>query len=111
MILILAKIIAIITALFVLAKTTHDFRKRKETLFMFIFWYCLWWGVIIITLFPKLIDLIFGAGRSGVNTFMGLVIVFLLYLNYRFYLKADRTERAVHYLIGELAIGPTNKKK
>ena len=104
MILLFAKILACVIAIFVLAKTTHDFWKKKESLFMFAFWYILWWGVIVLTLFPKLIDMIFGQGRSGVNTFMGLVIVLVLYLVYRVYLKSDRTERALHQLIKELAI-------
>lgn len=77
---------------------------------MFGFWYVLWWGVIALTLFPQLIDRVFGSGRSGVNTFMGLVIVILLYLNYRVYLKSDRTERALQELIKELAIKLSKRK-
>jgi len=104
MILLVAKVLAVFVAVFVLAKTTHDFIKQKETRVMFLFWCVVWWSVIVLTLFPQLVDMIFGAGRSGLNTFMGLVIVFLLYLNYRIYLKADRTERAIQYVIKELAL-------
>lgn len=104
MILIIAKIIAIIFAIFVLGKTTYDYRKKKESLVMFLFWETAWWGVIIFSLFPQIIDRIFGVGRSGVNTFMGLVIIFLLYLSYRLYLKAERTEKIINSIIKELAL-------
>ncbi|MFA5926681.1 MAG: DUF2304 domain-containing protein [Patescibacteria group bacterium] len=104
MILLFAKFLAVIVAIFVLAKTTHDYKKKKESRIMFLFWYVLWWGVIALTLFPRIIDTIFGQGRSGVNTFMGLVIVFVLYMSYRLYIKAERTEKALQQLVKELAI-------
>lgn len=104
MVLILAKIIADTVAIFAVAKTAHDFRRRKESLIMFLFWFFVWWGVFILTLFPQIIDKVFGAGRSGVNTFIGLVIVFVMYLTYRIYLKADRTERMLQRLIKEMAV-------
>jgi hypothetical protein len=108
--LIIAKVAAIAMAIFVLAKTTHDFKKKKETLTMFIFWYVLWWGVIVLTLFPRVIDLIFFQGRSGVNTFLGLTSVFLLYLCYRIYIKADRVERTIQHLVRELALKMPKEK-
>lgn len=108
--LIIAKIVAITIAIFVLAKITVDYKKKSENTVMFLFWECVWWGVIIVTLFPQLIDKIFGEGRSGVNTFLGLAFVFLLYLFYRVYLKADRTEKALNLLIKELAIHSSAKK-
>jgi hypothetical protein len=111
MILYLAKFLACMTAIFVIAKTTHDFKKKKESFVMFVFWYSVWWGVVILTLFPQLVDKVFGSGRSGVNTFMGLVIVFVLYLSYRLYIKADRTEKSLHRVIKELAISLPKEKE
>jgi hypothetical protein len=109
-----AQAIATFFAALVLTKSLDDFRRRHEPWPVFLFWISVWTGVLIVAFFPGITfwlrDHIFGP-QTGLGTVFGIAIVFLLYLSYRIYLKADRTERVVNQLISEIALKdlPPNK--
>jgi hypothetical protein len=102
-----AQAIATFFAALVLTKSLDDFRRRHEPWPVFLFWISVWLAVLIIAFFPGITfwlrDHIFGP-QAGIGTILGIAIIFLLYLSYRIYLKADRTERAVNKIVSELAL-------
>lgn len=103
-------IAAAITALFaavVLAKSFDEFRHGREPLPVFLFWTGTWLAVLVLAFAPSITkwlgDVIFGE-NTGLGTIFGIGMVILLYLCYRLYLKAERTERLVNQLISDLAV-------
>lgn len=102
-----AKVIATFFAALVLTKSLDDFRRRHEPWPVFLFWITIWTAVLITAFFPGvtfwLRDHILGP-EAGIGTILGIAIIFLLYLSYRIYLKADRTERAVNKIVSTLAL-------
>ncbi|MBI2589468.1 DUF2304 domain-containing protein [Candidatus Berkelbacteria bacterium] len=94
-------------AALVIAKSYDEFRHGREPFVVFLFWLFTWIGVAWAAIFPASLDIvrekIFGPS-TGQGTILGIGLVFLLFLSYRFYLKADRIERRVDHLISDLAI-------
>lgn len=99
--------IAVFFASLVFTKSFDDFRRRQEPLPVFILWITVWSSVLLVAFFPGITfwiqEHILGP-QAGIGTMLGIAIMFLLFLTYRMYVKADRTERAVNRLITELAI-------
>lgn len=112
----IAQAIATFFASLVLVKSFDDFRRRQEPLPIFLFWVTIWVTVLLVAFFPGvtfwLRDHILGP-ETGIGTMLGIAIVVLLFLSYRIYRKADRTERAVNKIISELALRdlPSNDKR
>jgi len=101
------KLFSLILGLVVISKTIHDYKKKKENVVMFLFWLIIWAVIIILAFFPFLIDEIndlLGGGGSGVNTFMGAAFVFLFFITYRVYTKANRLERQIHEMVMKLGL-------
>ena len=95
MFVIVSKIFALILAVTVFAKSYLDFRSRTESLRVFLFWTITWASIVVIALFPSIIDAIIsfaGGGRAGLGTFFGMAIVFLFFTVYRVYVKIGRIE-------------------
>lgn len=106
------KILSLILGLVVITKTIHDYKKKKESFIMFLFWMIIWIAIIILGMFPLLIDrinLIIGGAGSGVNTFIGAAIVFLFFITYRVYTKANRIERQIHDMVMKLGLKNIDK--
>ncbi len=104
---ILAKVLSIALGLIVISKTFLDFRKEKESLTMFVFWLITWGSVITLSVFPTLIEKfnqLVGSQGNGVNTFIGAAFVFLLFITYRVYTKANRIEQQLHQLVMKLGL-------
>lgn len=103
----IAQAIATFFAALVLVKSFDDFRRKQEPLPIFLFWVTVWLAVLVVAFFPGITiwlrDHILGP-QAGVGTMLGIGSIFLLFLSYRIYLKADRTERAVNKLISALAV-------
>ncbi|MEK7461319.1 MAG: DUF2304 family protein [Patescibacteria group bacterium] len=108
------EIIAASFALLVLLKSYDEFRRGREPLPVFLFWLVTWLAVLVIAFFPGVTfwirDHILGP-RAGLGTIFGIAIVFLLFLNYRMYLKADRVERDLQKLISDLAVHEFEKSQ
>jgi len=107
MILIISKFFALILATMVVSRSITDFRSRKESLQMTVFWIMLWLIVIGITFFPiiitKTIDAL-GGSRTGLGTILGMAIIFVLFISYRVYIKAHRIEKQVYKIARAIAL-------
>jgi small membrane protein len=107
MFVIASKIFSILLGAITIAKSYVDFRSRLESLQMFLFWTLTWTLIIIVALFPTLVDLLlnaFGPERAGLGTFFGMAIVFLFFVVYRIYVKIERMEKKLTRTIQELAL-------
>jgi hypothetical protein len=104
---IFTKIIAIVIGLTVLTKTYHDFKKHYESLTMLLFWFIIWITIIAAALLPdffvNLATRISGNG-VGVGTFAGIAFIFLLFITYRVYTKANRLENKIHDMVMKLGL-------
>ncbi len=90
-----------------IAKSYVDFRARRESLQMFLLWSLTWTGVVIVALFPSIVDVILAysaSGRVGLGTFFGMGLVFVLFVVYRIYVKLERVEQKLTKTIQELAL-------
>jgi len=114
---ILVKIFSIILGLMVISKTYHDFRKGRESITMFLFWTIAWICIILVSLFPEIVDEIISMSqgqRIGTGTFFGISIIFLFFVIYRVYIKADRIERDLAEVVRQVAIkkdGTVSRRK
>lgn len=90
----------------VISKTYHDFKKGKESVTMFLFWTIAWAGIITISLFPEIVSdlLTLSQGQKiGTGTFLGMSIIFLFFVIYRVYIKADRIEKNLTEIVRQIA--------
>lgn len=111
MIEIIARVLATLFALLVISKTLLSFRQRKESLIMTLFWIVSWLAIIAITFYPTVLDQVFGKQRIGIGTLLGIGMVFLYFIIYRIYIKADRVEKQIAELISQLAVREIKKKR
>jgi len=105
--LIVAKVFATILSVLVIARSIIDYRAKKESLQMTVFWVLIWAAIIAISYWPHLIDLfIFATGgeKTGLGTVFGMAIVFVLFISYRVYVKANRVEKAVGEIVRRIAL-------
>jgi len=111
---ILAKIFAAVFAIVVLSRSIVDYRDRKESLEMTVFWIAVWLGISAIAFFPSLVDdaiKLFGGNRSGLGTVFGMGIVFVMFISYRIYVKANRIEKNLSEISRKYALLGIKKSK
>ena len=104
---IFVKIFSLALALIAISKSYVDFRARTESLQMFLLWSLIWIIVVVVALFPPIVDIIIAysaAGRAGLGTFFGMGLVFVLFVVYRIYVKLERVEQKLAKTIQELAL-------
>ena len=102
-----SKIFSILLAAITISKSYVDFRSRKESLQMFLFWTITWFLIVIIALFPFIVDLLissFGGERAGLGTLFGMGLVFLFFVAYRIYVKIEHMDQKLTRTIQELAL-------
>src|ERR1700741_4646023 len=95
MFLIVAKVFSIILAAISISKSYVDLKARVESLQMFIFWVCTWTMIVLVALYPPIIDVLIassGYGRTGLGTVFGMGLIFLFFVVYRIYVKMERVE-------------------
>ncbi|MEI7792452.1 MAG: DUF2304 domain-containing protein [Candidatus Berkelbacteria bacterium] len=98
----ITKIVAICLAVTVIAKTYLAFKKKEESFIMFIFWTATWLSIIFVAVYPIIIDKIgslIGDSRNSVIAFFGLAFVFILFVTYRIYVKANKIEKQLCKII------------
>lgn len=105
MFVIASKIFSILLATIAVSKSYVDFRARVESLQMFIFWVFTWTAIVLVALFPSIVDFLLSfGGRTGLGTFFGMALVFLFFVVYRMYVKLERIEQKLTRTIQELAL-------
>jgi small membrane protein len=102
-----AKVFSVILAVIAISKSYVDLRARSESVQMFIFWVVTWTMIVLVALFPAIIDVLIatsGYGRTGLGTVFGMGLVFLFFVVYRIYVKMERVEQKLTKTIQELAL-------
>jgi len=104
---IFVKVFSLALASIAISKSYLDFRARTESLQMFLLWSLTWITVVVVALFPSIVDVILAysaSGRAGLGTFFGMGLVFVLFVVYRIYVKVERVEQKLIKTIQELAL-------
>src|SRR5678810_455210 len=107
MFLIVAKIFSVLLATIVISKSYVDLRARAESLQMFIFWVFTWTMIMLVALFPSIVDFLIASsryGQTGLGTVFGMGLVFLFFVVYRIYVKMESVEQKLTKTIQELAL-------
>ncbi|MFA5158281.1 MAG: DUF2304 domain-containing protein [Patescibacteria group bacterium] len=108
------KIIAIFLAVMVISKTFYDYKRKRESLTMFLFWTLAWIFIAYVALVPgifysfatKMAD-----QNVGTGTFVGLAFIFLFFITYRIYMKAHRLEQQIRDIVMRIGIKDIEEKK
>lgn len=103
MIVIISQIFSVLLAIVAISKSYVDFRARRESLQMFLFWTVTWLAIVCVSLFRSIIDTLI-AGQTGVGTFLGMAVVFLFFLLYRMYVKLEQVEQKITSLVQDIAL-------
>ena|SRR6476620_6080746 len=108
MFLIVAKVFSVLLAVIAVSKSYVDFRARVESLQMFVLWVLTWAAIVLVALFPTIVDYLLltpaGTARAGLGTVFGMGLVFLFFVAYRIYVKLERVEQKLTKTIQELAL-------
>jgi len=110
----IAKIFATVFGVLVIARSIIDYRTKKESLQMTIFWVAVWAAIVIITYCPNLIEefiRLTGGERTGMGTVFGMAIVFVLFINYRIYVKANRVEKILGQIVRKISLQEIKNNK
>jgi len=101
-----AKVFSVVLASIAISKSYVDFRSKKESARMFFLWTFTWIAIVLLALVPSIIDVLIGlgGGSAGIGTFLGMAIVFMLFLVYRIYVRMEALEQGVTAIIQELAL-------
>jgi len=99
-------IIIIIFALFAWSRAFLRFKDKKITISEFSFWSFIWAGVVIVAWNPEVISLV--SLKVGIQRPIDLVIyssvLLLFYLNFRLYVKQDKTDSEITEIVRELSL-------
>jgi hypothetical protein len=70
------------------------------------FWSITWIIITVVAFFPSVVDRVLRAtdARGGSGTILSVAFVFIYFVVYRVYAKADRTEKQLNKLIRDLAL-------
>jgi hypothetical protein len=102
-----AKVFSVLLAAIAISKSYVDLRARVESLQMFIFWVFTWAAIVLVALFPAIVDFLIASsryGQTGLGTVFGMGLVFLFFVVYRIYVKMERVEQKLTKTIQELAL-------
>lgn len=107
-----AKIIAVILAALVISKTYHDYKTKREVLPTFLFWTLTWLSIVFLAFNPAMVMQISQAidARAGYGTFFGIAFIFLFYITYRVYIKANRLEQKIKEIVMKIGIKDIDNK-
>jgi hypothetical protein len=105
--LIVVKIIAILLAIMVISKTFYDLKRKQENWATFLFWVTTGLLIVYASIWPNFIYKLFANSPNeniGIGTLVGIVFVFLFFIIYRIYTKANRLERQIREIVMEIGI-------
>ncbi|MEI8061170.1 MAG: DUF2304 domain-containing protein [Candidatus Berkelbacteria bacterium] len=110
---IITKIIAILLALMVISKTFSDYKKHRESLTMFLFWTLAWLFIAYVALRPTIFYTFvtkMSDEHIGSGTFVGIAFIFLFFITYRVYIKANRLEQQIRDIVMKIGIKDIDDK-
>ncbi|MCX6809779.1 MAG: DUF2304 family protein [Candidatus Berkelbacteria bacterium] len=111
---IVARILATIFALIVVSRSMADYKNKKESPQMTIFWVIVWLVIAGIAFFPSLVETairVLGGNRSGLGTVFGMGLVFIMFVSYRIYIKANRVEKKLNEISRQFALLSLDKPR
>lgn len=111
MLLTFAKIFALLFAILVISKSYLAFRSYRESWLMFLFWTVTWLIILALAFFPSISNYILGQQRIGIGSFLGVALVFIYFIVYRIYAKADRLEKQFQDIVRQIALLDLNKNR
>lgn len=103
----LARFLAVLLTIIVLGKAFLDHKKGKESLIMLVFWVASWVAILIFAVKP---DYLFwlndrvGGENSGIGTLLGIAFMFLFFVTYRVYTKANRLEKQIRDIVMKIGL-------
>jgi hypothetical protein len=109
----LARLISIILGIIVISKTYLDYKKQHSGIAVFLFWAVAWLAIITVSIYPIIIDKInnaVGDNTSGVTALFAMSFVFLFFVTYRVYTKANRLEQKLQDLVIKLGLKDIDTK-
>ena len=110
MLVLFSQVCSVILATIAISKSYVDFRARRESLQMFFLWTFTWTSIVIVAVFPSIIDFLIKTGaETGTGRVLGMALVFLFFLLYRVYVKLERLEQQITMLVQEIALGVKEK--
>jgi hypothetical protein len=107
MLAVIVKVFSVALAAIAISKSYVDFRARMESVQMFLVWTLTWVTIVLVALFPSIVDIILeysGSARVGLGTIFGMALVFVLFMVYRIYVKLERVEKNVTKMVQDLAL-------
>ena len=103
----LARVFAIILTIIVLGKAILDYKKGRESFVMLAFWLLSWISILFFAIKPDYLFWIndhVGGENSGIGTFLGMAFMFLFFVTYRVYVKANRLEKQLRDIVMKLGL-------
>ena len=113
MIVIFSKILSTVLALLVITKTYYDFKKHQDSIFTLIFWSVTWVIIALIAIWPNVFYQVRDSLEEqnvGLGTLFGIAFVFLFFITYRVYIKANRLERKLHDMVVKINLKDVEDK-
>lgn len=104
---IIIKLASLILGFTVILKTFYDYKKHQESLATFLFWSITWLAIIYAAIRPEQIYKLtqsFAQDNIGAGTFFGIAFIFLLFVTYRVYTKANRLEKKIRDIVMEIGL-------
>jgi hypothetical protein len=111
---VIIKLLSLILGLTVICKTYYGYKKHQESLATFLFWSFTWLTIIYASIEPQKIYAVmqsFNKNNIGLGTFGGIAFIFLFYVTYRVYTKANRLERKLHDIVTKLGLKEIENKE
>lgn len=112
MIILLIKILSLFLGITVISKTYLDYKKKQEGLAMFLFWSIAWIVIIYAAIVPEQIYKVmqnFSKQNIGTGTFVGIAFMFLFFVTYRVYTKANRLEQKIKDVVTKIGLKEIEK--
>jgi hypothetical protein len=107
----ISQIFSLLLAVIAVSKSYVDFRGRRESLQMFVLWTLTWSGIVFVALVPQSVDVLLGGSSAGIGRFLGMALVFVFFLLYRVYARAERLEQKIAILVQEMALQETRRQE
>ena len=108
----LVQFIIVGLAALIIFKTILNFKEKKVTFKLFIFWTALWIIIMVAAVLPKITTFfseILGIGR-GVDVAVYFSIILIFFLLYRIIIHLEKIDQEITQIIRHLALKNSKKK-